>query len=243
MRYLFVFASFEFSARETVKKSGATDVEVIPVPNKHKVPPPVVVAKVARCRAACSGIAKPYRRQLRAILNLEYEGKEYRPDDQQLRNWLVPAVPITQTTPKPSDAFQAEAKKTPRLILMPGCLDTADELTPLRWPFVQAAAILLGRLARGEDCGNPRDWKHKHGARYSRNGDVRYTFEFTHHGKKYSEKEVDFHLKEGDYTERENCARVYYWRCGADPANRLILVFYVGPHPKPNVYESKHQIP
>ena len=243
MRYLFVFDGDESKVRGVVNRSGAKDVEIISVRKGTREPSTEMLQRVKNASIAAIALSRQYTRELKKVASLDCNSKEFRDNDQAINDWLAPAQAIQNvaTLVPPSAAFVAESGACPYLILMPGCLKNADDLSQQRWPFASAAAKLLARLARSENVGNPRDWKEKYGAAYSRNGGVFYDYVFEFAGYRCAKNRVDIHLKDGDYTERTNCARVYYDTCYTDQ-DKFVLVFYVGPHPLDATYTSIHSI-
>jgi len=88
----------------------------------------------------------------------------------------------------------------------------------------------LARYADGEDLGPLRNWKDNYGVDFAPNGRVKHEYVITWRGHE-REGTTEWHLKEGDKTERESAARIYFERVDFETEVKVV-VFYVGPHPE-----------
>jgi hypothetical protein len=238
MRHLLVFESDESSARGVVRAAGVTDVVVVAVGKGERAASQAVIDLVAGAppgSCAHCGVNRRYIKSLGAV-DWGFQSKEFRKDDQQLGSWLVPLAELAKQEPKPRQAFEAAEAANPRLFVFPKALDHAEELAPLRWKFVASAAEFLGKIAAQHSVGPAKDWQANHGVYQAIGGEVAFNYRFQHAAGKLHKSKWDWHLKEGDRTIRENCARIYFDVVDIDDCP-AVLVFYVGPHPPDGCYE------
>lgn len=233
MRFLFVYQDYAVHARRLLEEVSIGDVTLI-VARKHaKAPTPdeisVLNANKGADAAACA-INRKYQGSIAPLVTLSFQSKQFRFDDQQLRQWLVPKGQEIVKYGKPRDTFLLVTSWSPHLVLHPEALAFADDLLEQRWGFVARAADLLGRYANGEPLGPNRYWKTDHGVDFAPNGRVSYQYRVAF-GSVIRDGRTEWHLKEGDNTTRENAARIYFDRLDFGFGARVI-VFYVGPHPE-----------
>lgn len=242
MRFLFIDPPAASDARRLLDELGVGDVTVIVA--RPTGPSDEEIALLKRhhgAAAAAIGLRRKYRQCVAPLVQFCLEPKDFRFQDQPLRQWLVPAPELVETVPIPSQAFAAASAAEPRLVLCADALARADEVELYRHKFMARAADLLGRLARGEALGPPRDWKGLHGVDFAGGGRVLYRYDATC-GHETLNDTADKHLKEGDHTTPQAAARVYFSRVRFSSGDRVV-VFYVGPHPADGTYKASVVIP
>ncbi len=232
MRFLFVYQDFTDAARKLLEQLAVNNVVLIiarknaDAPTKEELAQ--LIANPAAGAALCQ-VNRKYAKSVTGIVKLEYQAKKFRADDQQLREWLVPAAAVLLEPDAPSQAFlQVAGQAYPSLVIVSSVLEHADEIAKHRWAFATKSARFLAKYAAGEIVGSLRSSKVDYGVEFAANGRVafRYVVRFGSH--EHSGRS-EWHLKEGDHTTRESAARVYFDRI--EVAGRiLIVVFYVGPH-------------
>lgn len=178
--------------------------------------------------AICS-VNRKFKNSIKALVDIQYEAKKYRKDDQQLENWLLPLDNINEALLSPAEALNNAIRETQHLVAADGALRHADEIAKHRWKFANRSANLLARYAKDEDLGPLRNWKEDYGVDFAANGQVRYEYEVISKGE-HVNGITEWHLKEGDNTTRKSAARIYFERVEIGREVKVV-VFYVGPHP------------
>lgn len=233
MRYLFVYQDFVKPVEALLVELAAADVIVVPVAKRARAVHPDVLLAAQGDGGVCAAVQvdRAYIRTL-AGLTLEQNFKRFRADDRVLRDWISPTPPVVNTPPAPSVAFANACEGCGWLVLSDRALDRCDEITPLRWGFVQKSAALLRKLAMGVEIGDLRSSRARHAVDYAPNGRVHFKYRLP--GAQF--QQTPRHFKEGDGTTAEGAARIYFDL--VDQANiRHVVVLYVGPHPADGEYE------
>lgn len=236
MRFLFVYQDFATQARNLVGELLVRDVQVV-VARKGEVFPNAAEIEMLKkhpgAEAAACQLNRKYRKNVEQYVSFTVAPKKFRFGDQVLREWLVPSDQQADAVAAPSAAFREADRVSALLRLHSRALDRSDDLDPTRWSFAAAAANLLARLASGEDLGPLREWGERHGVAFAANGQVRYRWTLRHDGE-FSDGVSEWHLKAGDKTTAERAARIYFQPVDVG-GQKLVLVFYVGPHPQDGV--------
>ncbi|MGA2458357.1 MAG: hypothetical protein ABSF85_12380 [Terriglobales bacterium] len=152
---------------------------------------------------------------------------------QTLREWLAPAEGAASAVLlNPRAAFLSAAEQQPRLILAPGALDSADQLTELRFAFANRAATALSEYAAraGTRIGDLEVFFADRQVIYAKNGEHCVSYTVIADGHVVKRGSTEQHLKKGDHTTEQNAARVYFETVEVQ-GRSLVLVFYCGPHP------------
>lgn len=240
MRFLIVYQDFSEPARQLVNRLGVEDVTVLRIRKGERKASAEFLATLQahpNAPAAVCQVVRKVRKSIEAFVDIQYLTNEFRPDDQQLAEWLLPPDTVKKQLLAPSRALSNAIRNTKHLVAASGALEHADELAKHRWKFANQAADLLSRYAEGEDLGPLRNWKESHGVDFALSGQVRYKYVVTFKGEDV-EGITEWHLKEGDKTTKEGAARIYFDRVevGGDVK---VLVFYVGPHPDYGAYSVR----
>jgi hypothetical protein len=245
MRFLVIYQDHVKAARELVLELGVIDVTVLHVTRGEQTPSRAYVEALGtngdKREVAVVQVHRKYRRALESICNITCERKEFRREDKILRDWLRPAAAVsTASTLLPTVAFQNAAASQSRFILGDGALTHADDLRTERHPFANRAAVATSTLAglKGGRTNKPLvDWfgDAPHRLTFAVNGRVSFKYEILSNGVVLATNETEWHLKEGDNTERLNCARVYFDKCRIADICHVVLL-YCGPHPS----EGRH---
>ena len=237
MRFLVVYQDFSKPAQEVVDRLGVEDVTVLIVRKGERNASAEFLAELQahpNAPTAVCQVVRKFRRSIEALVDIQYKPKNFRPDDQQLANWLLPPDTVDESFLAPAEALTKAIQKAKHLVAADRALEHADELAQHRWKFANRSADLLARYADGEDLGPLRNWKESHGVDFAANGRVSYEYVVTSKGEN-AEGTTEWHLKEGDKTARESAGRIYFER--VEVAGEVkVLVFYVGPHPDDGNY-------
>lgn len=244
MRFLFVYQDYVVDARRLVESLSVRDVTVIPVRKGATGPTAeersLLHNNIGADAALCS-VNRKYKGGIKALLALRYESKDFRFEDQILKAWLLPEHVVRELPGKPSAAFEAAAASSP-LVIAPYALLDADLLPAHRWDFTTVSAKMLARYANGErDLGALRSWKALYGVDFAANGQVSFQYTITWNGEEVRHTS-EWHLKEGDNTTPESAARIYFDRVAFKRGARVV-VFRVGPHPRPGKYKVDLSLP
>lgn len=244
MRFLVVYQDFIKPCRDLLDRLGVEDVEIICIfANESSLRPEILrqLSDHPNASLAICQVGRKIKQGIPGHINIDYETKKFRVDDQLLQEWLIRSRVNFVSSPehvyvKPSEIFQSAIQQTNRIILAEGALDQADRIEKHRWRFIERSANLLVRLSNGEDLGAQRDWKSRFNVAFAGNGKVSYKYRISHGGRTIF-AETEWHLKEGDNTSPESAARIYFDRIQLENA-LLIYVFYVGPHPAYKCYTA-----
>ncbi len=244
MRFLFVYQDYAKPAQQLLDELSVRDVRLIIARKGATGPTPGEIKTLeahSDAEAAVCAIVKKYQRTVKSLVQLRLVVKEFRPEDRQLREWLVPNDAVAPERVRPSEAFTAARQRAANLAIHEGALAHADEIAEHRWGFAKNSVDLLVRYANGEQLGPPRDWKAVHGVDFAGNGRVAYKLSVTC-GTETCRQRSEWHLKSGDRTTRESAARIYFARVEL-PSGVKIVVSYVGPHPDDGEYALDIVIP
>ncbi|OWQ78004.1 hypothetical protein [Stenotrophomonas maltophilia] len=238
MRYLFVYQDFVASVEELLAELSVTDIQVISVKKGESSPSTAVLSCLPEAGGVCAVIQvdRKYRKSLGAV-EVEQVFKQFRRNDQVLRQWLVPIPAREQARCPPTEAFEAAVADCGWLMLADDALVRADEVSPIRWDFVGRAAQLLRRLALGEQLGPMRQWQANHGIHFAPNGQVHFSYSLP---KGPPIQPVYWHLTEGRSTTAEGASRIYFDLRSVEGVAH-VLVFYVGPHPEDGGYQASFE--
>lgn len=238
MRFLFVYQSFAVQARDLVTRLGVSDVRVIIVRDREDYPNSEELALIGNdCPpAAVCQVVRKYARNIKDLVDIQIDPKEFRENDQRLIEWIAPQNETQIAIKAPSIAFLDAQKEAKKLIFAHNALKHADNLERRRWPFVNRAAALFMKMANGEDVGPMREWLHLHKVEFAQNGKVSYEC-FMETKKNKVIEETERHVKEGDKTHNTDCARIYFDTMRLMNSN-YVVVFYVGPHPDEKLHEA-----
>ncbi len=236
MRFLFVYETCASKARSLISELLLTDVELV-IARRDESKAGDAVLEILRAHrgaeAAACGLNRKYRRSVQGYVTFTVEPKKFRFEDQLLRQWLVGGNDESdQGEPaSPRDAFTRAEALTPCLLLSESALDLADDVDPSRWPFIARSADLLSRLAADDpQLGPLRNWEQQFGISFAANGQVGFSYSVEVGGDRWSSVTY-WHLKAGDRTWPSNAPRIYFASTTL-AAKRLVLVAYVGPHPR-----------
>lgn len=235
MRFLFVYQDFAKEARELVRKLAVSDVTVIVVRRNEDYPSREEL-ELLGCNmpaAAVCQVVRKYKKNLRDLVTLEYEAKSFRQDDLQLAQWLQPAPTSAAQPRRPSEAFEIALSTYGQLKAARHALDAVDEIHERRWAFVESACTLLGRYAQGENLGPMREWEARFGVSFAANGRVSHKCYVP--GQKQPSPATEWHLKDGDKTTADDAPRIYFDVLQLNE-QRIVVVFYAGPHPSDGAY-------
>lgn len=240
MRFLFVYEDFAVQARNLIAELVVADVEVIVARKREDQPNDAereLLEQHRGAEAAACQLKGKYRKNVAQYVTFTVEPKKFRFEDQLLRAWLVGAGGGGGESNKPpSESFTDAAKSSPTLLLHDDALVVADQLDETRWAFAGTSADLLQRLAaRDPGLEPPRSWKAVHGVEFAPNGRVSYGYTIDVGGEHSSKTE--WHLKAGDKTSAERAARIYFMSRMVG-STQLVLVSYVGPHPRDGSYQA-----
>ena len=238
MKYLVVYRDFAGEANELLRSLGAREAEVFSVGTQEVDLAPLerklagdADAEVGVCRVRPSLV-----RRIKRLATLTFEARDWRRDDQALALWLVPPPQPEVDRRLPSQVFLDVAEQSGGLLLLhPTALSYADELTAVRHGFVQRAGSLLLRYFQGDQSLGPnREWLSRHRVEFAPNGQVIFTCEISR-GRDRAVMTSQWHLKEGDNTDRANCARIYFIKFN-EPWFSGGVLLYCGPHPQNGHY-------
>lgn len=233
MRFLVVYQDFSQPAQKLVEQLCPNDVRILLVRKGEREASAGFLEefkKYPKAPTAVCQVVRTFRKSIEPLLDIQYTTNKFRPDDQQLKEWLRPNAIEKEAPLAPSKALKEAALTAKHLVFANDALNSADELADHRWKFINTSALLLARYANGENLGPLRNWKQTHGVDFAPNGQVRYIYSISMDGAK-AEGCTEWHLKEGDNTTRESAARIYFARVDMSGSVR-ICVFYVGPHPE-----------
>ena len=238
MRFLVVHRDQIANARVLLDETDVDDVEIIPYRNE-KVPSIEIIERLRLNTGAelvLVGVRKNYKRILRdecakydcAITN---EFSTVSGSSITIRQWLAPSTAATAEVLSPSAAFINAIKQEPRLVLAVGALDHADELSTLRYAFANRAAAALADYASkvGSHIGNLDQFFQGHQLSLALNGETKVSYELLLPGGKTKKYSTEQHLTKGNYTTRENAARIYF--DAIENSGGLVVILYCGPHP------------
>jgi len=240
MRFLVVYQDFSKPAQEVVDRLGVEDVTVLIVRKGEREASAEFVADLQahpNAPTAVCQVARKFKKSIEALVDIQYKPKKFRPDDQQLVNWLLPPDTVDESYLAPTKALTNAVLKAKHLVAADGALEHADELAKHRWKFANRSADLLARYSEGEDLGPLRNWKESHGVDFAANGRVSYEYVVTSKGEDAAGI-TEWHLKEGDKTTTKSAARIYFERVEVGGEVK-VLVFYVGPHPDDGKYSVR----
>lgn len=237
MRFLFVYQDYAEATRTLVASLGVVDVEVIVARKSEDYPSAEEINQIGKGNpaAAICQVVRRYKNNIKSLVDIQYEAKQFRREDQQLREWLIPAQIPQVAAPKPSEAIDPLIKHD-QVLVAEHAFDTIDEIHERRHPFVQRACALLVRYADGEALGPMRDWKSQFNVDFAPNGRVSYRCEDATTKKSWDPS--SWHLKEGDNTTPDDAARIYFNTIELD-GRSLLVVSYAGPHPTDGKYSAK----
>lgn len=235
MRYLFVYQDFADKTRNLVQSLGADDVVVIVVRKNEDYPSANEIQAIGgdRPAAAICQVVRKYKKNIASLVDIEYEAKSFREEDQQLKEWLLPARADEEAPSAPSVAFAAAMEGCADFLIATNALARIDEIHPRRWGFVSRAAKLLRRHADKEALCPMRDWEAQHDVEFAANGRV--SFRCYLPGKKQPSSESYWHLKDGDKTSADDAPRIYFNVLEVNDRERVVVT-YAGPHPKDGDY-------
>lgn len=239
MRFLFIYQSFAVQARDLVARLGASDVHVIIVRDREDYPSPDELALIGNGHppAAVCQVVRKYTRNIKGIVDIQLDPKEFRENDQQLIEWIAPPnAAVATPTKAPSIAFADAQQAATKLIFAHNALRYADDLERRRWPFVNRAAALFAKMANDEYVGPMREWLRLHKVEFAQTGRVSYECFMGTKNNKVIEM-TERHVKEGDQTHNTDCARIYFDTMSLLNIN-YVVIFYVGPHPDDKPYEA-----
>lgn len=236
MRFLFVYQDYAQKARKLVETLAVDDVSVIVVRKKEDYPSPEELALIGNGQppAALCQVVRRYRRNIRDLVDIQFETSTFREEDRALRDWLRPTQGESPPIRCPSEAFSEALLDCDNFILATNALANADSIHERRWPFVNDACRLLRRHAQGESLGPFREWEAKYGVEFAANGRVTYRCVLPN---RQHSKASAWHLKDGDNTSADDAARIYFDVLNISGTERVI-VFYAGPHPADGPYTA-----
>lgn len=237
MRFLFVYQDYSDKAHRIVEALAVSDVTVIVVRKKEDYPSREELDLIGNGQpdAAICQVVRKYKKNIDALVNIQYEAKSFREDDLQLKQWLQPAPAAAAQPLRPSESFANVLAECESLIIARQALAAVDDIHQRRWAFVQNACVLLRRHAQGEDLGPMRDWEARFGVAFAANGQVSFCCEVPERKQKWPASE--WHLKEGDKTSADDAPRIYFDVLEIDNQRRVIIS-YAGPHPKDGKYSA-----
>jgi len=236
MRFLVVHKDQAEEARRLVAEL-ATHVGVIVVASGPPIRGLRPLQELEEARGAEVATVSVNRKMVRALekdfgCNVVEQFATVRGSGAALREWLAPPETADVQIPTPREALETVARDEPRVILAHKSVDAADALAEHRHDFVHRAATALAELAA---VGAPRgidNFFSERGLHFALNGPVAVSFTIRRgHRVVAGPRECEWHLKEGDSTDRDAAARLYFW-IWEDGGVRRIIVFYCGPHPE-----------
>lgn len=241
MRFLFVYETHAVQAKNLLAELLVSDVRII-VARKGELGPRdselQLLEQHRGAEAAACELNRKYRKNVQPYVNFTVEPKKFRFEDQLLRQWLLGSADLSADAPPPlpTTSFGLVAAAAPALRLHQKALSDADDLDGSRWAFAAKAAALLGQMAAGVELGPPHHWEAEHGVAFAANGQVAYKYTVEVEGKRY-QGSSEWHLKAGDKTTADRAARIYFTTATVS-GTALVLVAYVGPHPKNGIYDA-----
>jgi hypothetical protein len=152
--------------------------------------------------------------------------------ESSIRSWLAPQGSQVRQLVMPAAAFIAAAQAERRLIIAEHALDMADGLSELRHLFANDAALALVAYARrvGTNVGDLSDFFSRHAVQHALNGQIVVDYKVRTNGGIVIRNSTEQHLTKGNYTKRNNAARVYFDTIEYQ-GRSLVAVLYCGPHP------------
>ena len=237
MRFLIVYQDFSKLANDVVALLGVEDITVLSVKKGERAASAELLAVLKEypdAPTAICQVVRKFRKSIEPLVDIQYETKKFRSDDQRLKDWIQPTGTTKEAFLNPHRAMLDASTRAEHLVIAEHALDVADKIASHRWKFVNLSADLLARYAEGEDLGASRNWKQEYGVDFAANGGVRYNYHMVANGD-HTSGSSEWHLKEGDNTSRESAARIYFDRIVVGGLVK-ICVFYVGPHPEGSSY-------
>jgi hypothetical protein len=244
MRLLLVYRKLGADARALVEElRGQSDVTLVLAADARTLPPEAEQHLKAHpgCSVALVSMHKHAAREVRDL------GGAIGPSVATIAGakatliaWAMPSAPKVRALLLPRRAFVLAAAQEPKLIIAPSALDSADALGELRHPFVNDAAEALRELAHSDGrVGKPIEqfFRERGGLLFAPNSadiwvSVTVKDERVHPG-----FVTEWHLKQGDRTDRELAARIYFCQFDSCWGHR-VLVLYCGPHPESELSAS-----
>jgi hypothetical protein len=149
-----------------------------------------------------------------------------------IRSWLTPQSSAARQLAMPSEAFLAAAQSERRLVIAEHALDDADGLSKLRHLFANDAALALADYTQkvGTNIGDLSEFFSQQAVQHALNGQIVVDYKVTIDGRVVMRGSTEQHLTKGNYTNRDNAARVYFDTIDYGGL-RLVAVLYCGPHP------------